>query len=172
MIYTGIGSRETPLHIQEEMTAIATHLFREKWLLRSGHAVGADQAFEKGTERFVSYLPWFAFNKADMKDSRYRVPPAKDWMRLTVTDFHPAPQKLSTGAYRMMLRNACQVLGDNGQRKSDVVICWTPNAGGGGGTGQAIRIAKANNIPVIDMADSRYCTKDLVLARLKSAGLL
>jgi hypothetical protein len=32
-----------------------------------------------------------------------------------------------------------------------MVICWTSRGLGGGGTGQAIRIAKAHKIPVFDL---------------------
>ncbi|NMA16004.1 MAG: hypothetical protein GX935_02005, partial [Erysipelotrichia bacterium] len=30
------------------------------------------------------------------------------------------------------------------------IICWTKNGSGSGGTGQAIRIAKAYDIPIFD----------------------
>ncbi|HRY03076.1 MAG TPA: hypothetical protein P5256_08115, partial [Beijerinckiaceae bacterium] len=33
------------------------------------------------------------------------------------------------------------------------VICWTKDARGGGGTGQAIRLARAHGVPVFDLAD-------------------
>jgi hypothetical protein len=53
-----------------------------------------------------------------------------------------------------MSRNVHQVFGPTQTSAlSDCVICWTKRARGGGGTGQAIRIANAFDIPVYDLAD-------------------
>ena len=54
-----------------------------------------------------------------------------------------------------MARNALQVLGTDGQTPVDFIMCWTPNGSGSGGTGQAIRIARALNIPVFDLGHQR-----------------
>lgn len=45
MFYTGIGSRQTPPEILKMMTKIATQLESKGWVLRSGGAEGADEAF-------------------------------------------------------------------------------------------------------------------------------
>lgn len=58
MIYTGIGSRETPPEIQEIMTNYARKLDKLGFILRSGGAMGADTAFEKGSTNKEIYLPW------------------------------------------------------------------------------------------------------------------
>ena len=50
------------------------------------------------------------------------------------------------------MRNGCQVLGLNLDDPVDAVVCWTKDGKGGGGTGQAIRIAKSRNIPIFDIA--------------------
>lgn len=172
-IYTGVGSRETPRPIQIEMTMFAEHMANLGWTLRSGHASGADKAFEDGAQygALESYLPWTGFNGAGY-DTRHIVPKAETWMYDTVQKFHPAPKKLGDGAYKMMLRNACQILGQDGKTPTKFVVCWTPNAASGGGTGQAIRIAKFNGIPVFDMALPEYATKDLLLANLSEQGLI
>ena len=44
MIYAGIGSRETPTRVCEVFTEIASWLAGNGYILRSGHAQGADQA--------------------------------------------------------------------------------------------------------------------------------
>ena len=49
MLYTGIGSRETPHHILTLMTEIANILDNIGYTLRSGGADGADTAFALGS---------------------------------------------------------------------------------------------------------------------------
>lgn len=45
--YTGIGSRETPEDFLKLFTQVARYLEIKGFTLRSGHARGADYAFEK-----------------------------------------------------------------------------------------------------------------------------
>lgn len=46
--YTGVGSRSTPQDIMKMMSALASKLEVEGWVLRSGAADGADTGFENG----------------------------------------------------------------------------------------------------------------------------
>ena len=48
MIYTGIGSRETPQQTLATMVVIGKYLAEKGWVLRSGGAEGAVSAFEEG----------------------------------------------------------------------------------------------------------------------------
>ena len=66
--------------------------------------------------------------------------------------FHPAWNRCSYGTKKLHARNGCQILGKNLQTPATMVVCWTPGGKGGGGTGQAIRIAKSLNIPIFDLA--------------------
>ena len=52
-----------------------------------------------------------------------------------------------------MVRNIHQVLGPEpgSSPPADVVLCWTPNGAGGGGTGLAVRLARRHGIPVVDL---------------------
>lgn len=50
-----------------------------------------------------------------------------------------------------MMRNVQIMRGEKLDQLVDVVVCWTKEGKGGGGTGQGIRIARAYDIPVIDM---------------------
>ncbi len=52
-----------------------------------------------------------------------------------------------------MVRNVHQVLGPEpgSSPPSDVVICWTPEGAGEGGTGMAIRLAERHGVPVVDL---------------------
>lgn len=172
--YTGIGSRETPPGICAEMLSTAIWLANKDFVLRSGHAPGADMAFEKGAEfgKKEIYIPWQKFNGAgmDMLHSHYIVPDFNDdWIKESVDNFHPNPKALTQGAWRMMARNACQVLGLHGVTPSQFIICWTPEAKDVGGTSQAIRIGRHHKIPIINMAREEFNTSKKVIEVLEKA---
>jgi hypothetical protein len=46
-------------------------------------------------------------------------------------------------------------------------LCWTKGAAGGGGTGQAIRIARSRDIPVFDLADPKTLNDVLTVLGLQ-----
>jgi hypothetical protein len=152
--YTGIGSRETPLDIQQLMTAIATALSKDNWVLRSGGADGADSAFEIGAQYRRIYLPWTGFNDKYADNYTYVVPPLNTEL---VFDYHLAPERLSRAGLQLMSRNSYQVLGDDLTSPSQFLVCWTSDGKASGGTGQAMRIAKDYRIPIYNL----YYDKDL-----------
>lgn len=147
--YAGIGSRETPEDILALMSNIAAKLENEKYILRSGGADGADSAFEKGVgnpKNKEIYLPWKGFEGSTsllytICDKAYQI----------AEIYHPNWKSLSEGSKKLHARNAYQVLGKSLDKPVSFVICWTPHGEGGGGTGQAIRIAKAYDIPIFDL---------------------
>jgi predicted Rossmann fold nucleotide-binding protein DprA/Smf involved in DNA uptake len=49
--YAGIGSRETPDSVLENMKILATYLAKKGLVLRSGAASGAGSAFEEGCDK-------------------------------------------------------------------------------------------------------------------------
>lgn len=161
--YAGIGSRETPPEALLQMTKIASILDERNWVLRSGGAQGADQAFENGAKNhFQIFLPWGGFeNKFPQKIS-----PTKEYTSFLTDDhylvaerYHPKWNILSQGVRKMMARNTAQVLGRQPRQNggwSKLVICWTPGAQITGGTGQAMRIAHAANIPIVNLADPAW----------------
>lgn len=155
--YAGIGSRETPPEILAVMEALGTSLGSAGWTLRSGAADGADSAFERGADRVGGakeiFLPWPRFSgrtEAEpgvlLMDEALR-PEAE---RISAAH-HPAWRFLSFGARRLHARNALQILGPGLDCPADLVICFTPRGAGGGGTGQAIRIAASLGVPVFDL---------------------
>ena len=149
--YAGIGSRSVPNDIGELMTEIARFQASRGWILRSGGAIGADNFFEKGAGNLKEiYLPWFRFNNNDSLLSLNEMTEAGAAEEIT-QGFHPAWDKLSQGAKKMMVRNCFQVLGANLTDYSKYVICWTSDRKDSGGTGQAIRIANAYDIPVYNL---------------------
>jgi len=149
--YAGIGSRKTPDIVLESMKHAARYLWEKGLILRSGGANGADTAFEDGLPLRAGnakeiYLPWEGFNgnKSALFQPTQR---AYEYARR----FHPAYKQLSKGAQKLMARNTHQVLGKDLDDPSLFILCWTPDGKGEGGTGQAIRIADAHDIPVFDM---------------------
>lgn len=155
--YAGIGSRETPPEILELMTRIAKTLNAKGFVLRSGGADGADTAFENGASEKHKriYLPWPRFNGR----RRGIVCGTAPSLVGIAAKYHPAWRICSRGAKMLHTRNVAQVLGYHPEEQhSEFIVCWTPGAKGLGGTGQAIRIAKAHGIPVYDLADERQLT--------------
>lgn len=157
-IYTGIGSRETPVDILRLMGKVAYALAKKDWVLRSGAAPGADQAFEAGCDHGNGskeiYLPWKGFEK---NPSRYIV---QDWTEEIASKYHPAWTGLSQGIKKLHSRNVHQILGFEGNDPSHFVVCWTPDGceshlsrkSSTGGTGQAISIATDYaKIPVFNL---------------------
>lgn len=154
--YAGVGSRETPDEIMNMMYAAARQLEEAGLILRSGGANGADAAFEDGVispSMKQIFLPWNGFNNRYLGEpGTYRLEePYLGAARKIAMDHHPAWNRLSYGAESCMVRNVAQVLGPKLDSPSLFVLCWTPNGEGGGGTGQAIRIAKTYGVPVFDM---------------------
>lgn len=145
--YTGVGSRKTPGNIIGVMVNIAYYLSLSGWTLRSGGARGADTAFEQGLGQVY-------------KEIYYAKDATKEAMAISA-EYHPAWNKCSQYAKQLHGRNAFQVLGKDLATPSSFLICWTPDgcethATRGystGGTGTAISIANAYNIPVYNLAN-------------------
>ena len=158
-IYAGIGARATPPAVLQLMTALAARMEQEGWRLRSGGARGADAAFEAGVQdpsKRAIYLPGPEFNQRQAGTGGYidstRLP---GWGQAlaTVSQHHPAPERLSSFARNLMARNAMQVMGPNMDRPADLVVAYTPGGEVVGGTGQALRMAGALGIPVRNLGN-------------------
>ena len=153
-IYTGIGSRETPKHILYAMMSIARVMAKHHFLLRSGGASGADDAFEMACSQAGGlkeiHLPWDGFNgrKAD-HESIFAGVSAEAYD--LAAQYHPNWGACSTAAMTLHARNGYQILGRDLNTPSDFVVCYTRGGYAQGGTGQAIRLARAYNIPVFDL---------------------
>lgn len=156
LYYAGIGSRETPVDIISQMMDIATELAKHGWVLRSGHADGADQAFEtgcvQGNGKMEIMLPWKGFNKAPFNNPSYIVPHNSKELEDFTASFHPAWHRCTRAAKLLHMRNSWQILGEHTNAQVEMVICWTKGGKRGGGTGQALRIAEFYKIPIFDLA--------------------
>lgn len=143
--YAGIGSRETPEHVLDRMTKLAGILERKGFILRSGSARGADRAFERGVKDQICNVEIFLVSN----DTPL-------WTHTFTEHFHPQPKAL--GEHRgLMDRNACQILGRDGNTPVEFVVCWTKDGKASGGTGHALRIAKYYDIPIYNF----YCEADI-----------
>lgn len=135
--YTGIGARGTPSDFLEKMTIIASFLEGKGYTLRSGGAIGADSAFEKGVKILKTiYHPKQATPEAIEIASKV----------------HPAWENCNDWVRKLHGRNAMQVLGDVMKTPSEFLICWTFEGKTIGGTATAIKIAQQNEIPVYNLA--------------------
>jgi len=148
--YAGIGSRETPNDVLAAFERLGYWLAHKDYILRSGHADGADSAFERGCAKangaMEIYLPWNGFNGST---SEFVLKDDDDAINIA-SRFHPAFDRLSQGAQKLQARNSYQVLGYGLDTPSAFIICWTKNGKGSGGTGQAIRLASEYSVPVFD----------------------
>ena len=149
MTYAGIGSRETPDNVLAYFTQLANYLGRNGWTLRSGGAPGADTAFERGALTKQIFIPWIGFQQRSTREPGVLCldhPLAEEIAKSA----HPNWAACSRGARTLHTRNVFQVLGATLNQPSRFVVCWTKGGTGAGGTGQALRIARANNIPIFD----------------------
>lgn len=143
--YAGIGSRDTPKHICELMFNIGKHFSQHNWVLRSGHARGADRAFEDGCDAAT-----FGRKKEIFKGND-----SVDRAALDLAEkFHPAWHNCDADAMRLHARNGYIILGSNLDDPVEFVICYAPGRFEWGGTSQALRIAKHYNIPVINLFEN------------------
>ncbi|QIG71374.1 DNA recombination-mediator protein [Rhizobium phage RHph_TM39] len=173
--YAGIGSRSTPPHILEFMRILAFKLGSQEdpWTGRSGHADGADDAFEVGMEQangpMEIFLPWRGMANSRCKsDSPYYE--IKTIAYDLASRIHPKWYGLTHGAKKLHARNTYQVLGYDHQTWSKAVVCYTSDGLPIGGTRTAIKIAEMHGIPVINLGDPecKYETPDQVVEYLNS----
>lgn len=171
--YTGIGSRETPTDVLDIMTRLARLLRTEGWTLRSGHAMGADWAFEQGAQKdSVIYLPWPDFGQAPYGNDPGRpvlgtpVADKFNWYRLHDTVLVPRQiRQPSTGKLSLKAlhgRNVAQVTGYGDQStNSTFVVYWCPESNGQpqGGTATAIKLAQQLRIPVFNLLHADVRTR-------------
>jgi len=168
LFYAGIGSRSTPPDVLEEMKIFARSLaVIGHWTLRSGGAAGADSAFESGVldssrsylrEIYVPSPTWRGRKSKEGLVSAFSTEEAEQVMER----FHPSAHHLTGFVRLLMARNSHQILGPypvSAPSPVRMVVCWTKDGAekageitiDTGGTGQALRIACAYNIPVFNL---------------------
>lgn len=165
--YAGIGSRDTPPHILDKMTKVAEILGKRGWVLRSGGAVGADSAFEKGSDNVGGKKEIFiAWNKISSDRIQAKIPNAnKDFVGYDAEDEKLASRIITElgknwegygrGAKALQARNMRQVLGLKKDSPSSLIIAYTEGGKLKGGTATALKISMERNIPILNLGDPR-----------------
>lgn len=180
MIYTGVGSRETPESVLVYMRQLAFRLASRGYLLRSGAAEGADAAFEAGCleaqGKSEIFLPWKGFNQH--ADTGFY--PAEAHFEAAAL-LHPAWESLGRGPRALHARNVGQVLGLHLNAPASFVVAWTQDQCESeatrtrktGGTATAIVLADRRGIPVFNLAKpgAKERLTAFVLAELANHGM-
>lgn len=166
-VIAGIGSRETPSRILEQMTEIGRQCLLRGIKMRSGHAEGADWAFEQGAQQAMTvYLPWAQFNNSMKSSANFVVYKWDAKTQDLARKFHPKYDYLSFGAKKLIARDGWQILGPNLDDPVNAVVCYTNDGKDSGGTGQAIRIAQSRGIEVLNMYFQEFNTARKVMEYL------
>jgi hypothetical protein len=159
--YAGIGSRPKPGQpIPAAVTTLAAGLASALealgYTLRSGAAKGMDAAFESGVAGNAKeiYLPWPKFNHHPSLLDLDHVSPQL-WKELWnfAKSYHPAWYHVTPRVALLLMRNSQQILGFDLKSPAKFVLCWTHDGKDSGGTGQAIRVARRNGVPVFNLRD-------------------
>jgi hypothetical protein len=116
--------------------------------IATGGAYGIDQAAMRGSTdaQLAVYLPWRSYNQEIVPANAGRIVVAdpvvhRTWFE-SVDRYHPNPRALTRGARALHARNFGIVADRN------LVVAF-PDEQGAGGTGQGIRIADGESIPVL-----------------------
>jgi len=130
---------------------------REGYVIQTGNARGADQAFAEGAntvnpEMVMLFLPWSSYEKHRIIEGNKVIvfdesnPAHRLWME-EAEKHHPAWYKLSRGSRLLMARNIGIIDG------TFYVVAFpkTNPFGQLGGTGQGIRYATSRGVPVYRM---------------------
>lgn len=173
--YAGIGAHETPTPVLELMRTVACALARAGWTLRSGMSPGADRAFYEGAlagdGAVELYLPWPGFGAAARRAGEERKARVRECGRPSASAYELAGRFCRgfgefDGRRRALLaRDGHQVLGGELSEPARLVLCWTADggcdglSGRAGGTGQALRIAHALGIEVLNLARTEHAAR-------------
>lgn len=156
MIYAGVGSRMTPLDVQELMAGVASRLAQAGAVLRTGGSSGADAAFLRGAllvpdAKAQVFLPWQGFNghRATEPYVTLGMPRREAYEIATVS--HPFWARCTSPVRKLLARNAHIALGVDLKSPADMLITWTPDwsldgrGGRSGGAGHCLRVLLAHN---------------------------
>lgn len=144
-----IGSRETPDSILSLMEKTGAWLARKGYIVKSGNATGADQAWARGVNSvdptsLVLSLPWPSYETQAIRKGNMLVLTYPEWMREKAKQLHPAWDRLGQGGEKLMIRNIDII---HGVRQT---LCWM-NPVKQGGTGQGVRYSLELGIPVLNL---------------------
>ena len=148
-LYAGVGSRETPQDILDDMASVASWLESQGYKLQTGYKSknkdgslseeGADKAFSSGTSNKELFGP-------DMSN---------DLARNIAKEIHPLGNGLTVAkGLNFHARNTFQVFGKNLDTPVDFVLFYAQETNSirpKGGTGQAVHMARLKGIPAVNI---------------------
>ena len=157
---TGVGSRKVAGEGKDRIIEIAQLLDKAGYSLRSGGADGCDTLFEQNmpnSKKYI-YLPWKGFNK-----NTSELCTVTDEAKKMAATVHPKYWALGIGPQKLHARNVYQVLGQNMDKPSDLLVCWTEDGCNSeksssistGGTRTAIVLAERNQVPVYNVQNEK-----------------
>ena len=163
--FAGIGSRQITKEEHKRIAEISAMLSSLGYTCYSGGAEGSDYAFETNCKETIVFIPWKNYrNPYKTYTESKTVIVAGDTIEgnKSVSKFHPAANKLSLGAHKLMCRNYHQIHGLGEFPKVELVVCCAhpdKKFGVQGGTGQAVRIALSENIPIFNIRTMKWMNK-------------
>jgi hypothetical protein len=157
--YAGIGSRETPIDVQNRMTKIARFLSEKNFVLHSGGAIGADSAFANGADKAKIFLS--NIRKLFELSPQYIAEHPNHNLIASIPqkafdiakDHHVKWDTLNYYVKCLHARNAQILLDEDLEHPVKFCVCWTPDGKEVGGTGLGLRIAKTFGINVHNLAN-------------------
>lgn len=145
--YTGLASSETPEKVRAVMWAFAEVMRQRGARLRTGAELGAREGFRAGAgPAQTTYIPWDFYCGASTTLGAILTAgwePAIMRAAMTFGDW----RHLSADEKALAICAVVQLMGLDMKSPSRLVVCWVTDET----TAPAITIAKASNIPVLNM---------------------
>ena len=164
-----IGSRSLNQEQMQICDKLGQFIVRSGHELHTGGAVGADQSFAMGGNlvdptKVHIHLPWKTYEQESICPGNI-IHVVDDLPMGEKLDFirqaraaHPAWERLSQGAQKLMIRNVMIIVPPPDFVPVDLTISWASNRQGGGGTGMGIRCSINNKVQVVDL--NRYAKRE------------
>lgn len=158
--FAGIGPRETPASVCNDMAAMGNLFAKLGWYGCSGFGEGADQAWlsQIPQQQQEVWLPWSTYNGASMtrdphKRFRLLVPTGRI-EQVAKTFYANDWGKATQGIRLLMMRNVAIMMSNTLDAPVDLVAYWQSEAKEHdpfGGTNHAIKVAKHFGIPCFNI---------------------
>lgn len=153
MKYAGIGHRGTPEKVRDMMTNIGSQLAKMGFILRSGNALGADQAWEEQVPKKMKEI--FIIEKKPVCPHGIVVDTiTQEQWDFVVSHYHGGSGpfgRLSAYVQYLFMRNLNILCGKDLDDKVDFVAYWHEGEHCDGGTGHTIAMAKTLEIPCFNI---------------------
>jgi hypothetical protein len=137
---------------------IAEFFAKKGWVLRTGGAIGIDDAGLNGFKKVANskvelYLPWQGYN--NHYNGILHTP--ENWEAASKYVGHWDQLKLNHRIFHA--RNVALILGSDNETPSTVAVCWTPEGKEVGGSCTGILVCKDKGIPLFNLGSKTGLTK-------------